>query len=132
MAIYTTLRPPISSSDTLTKNPVTELAFLLFPSNMSASDTRQLHADLIDFRTTLVEQLPQAAGPRSWTMGQVDRQSSSGHAIVHLLAVGWETVEVHKAAKETQEFVAGITPIRETMLPPLPGLEMKHVRFQKV
>lgn len=72
-------------------------------------------------------------------MGQVERpitvaheQSSSGHAIVYLLAVGWETVEVHKAAKETQEFVAGITPIREKMLPPVPGLEMKHVRFQKV
>ena len=72
-------------------------------------------------------------------MGRVHRpstvaheQSSSGHAIVYLLAVGWETVEAHKAAKETQEFVAGITPIRGKMLPPVPGLEMRHVRFQKV
>lgn len=139
MAIYTTLSPPIRSSDTFTKNPVTELCFLPFPSNMSASDMRQLHADLINFRTALVVQLPQAARPRSWTMGQVDRpitvaheQSSSGHAIVYLLAVGWESVEVHKTARETQEFVAGFTPIREKMLPLLPGLEMRHVRFQKV
>lgn len=84
-------------------------------------------------------QLPQAAGPRSWAMGQIDRPSTvphekspSGQATVHLLAVGWESVEVHKQAKETKEFVAGITPIREKMLPPVPGLEMRHVRFQIV
>lgn len=139
LTIYTTLNPPISSSDTLTKNPVTELCFLPFPSNMSASDTRQLNVDLINFRTALIVQLPPDARPRSWTMGEVNRpstvaheQSSSGHATMYLLAVGWETVDVHKAAKETQEFVAGITPIRKKMLPPVPGLEMRHVRFQKV
>ncbi|KAJ5081614.1 hypothetical protein NUU61_009878 [Penicillium alfredii] len=138
-ALHTTLNPPISSTDTLAKNPVTELCMLGFPSSMPAAETKQLFADLINFRTTLVEQLPQATGPRSWAMGHVDRpsllqhaKSPSGQAVMHLLAVGWESVEAHKKAKETQEFVQSIAPIREKMLPPVPGLEMKHVSFQKL
>lgn len=138
-AIYATLSPPISSSDTLTKNPVTELCFLPVPNNLSASETRQLDADLINLRTALIVQLPQAARPRSWSMGHVDRpntvqhdKSPSGQARIHLLAVGWESTEAHEDAKQTKEFTDGIAPIREKLLPPVPGLEMKHVRFQKV
>lgn len=118
---------------------MTELCALPFPSNLSVPETKQLSTDLINFRTTLVEQLPQAAGPRSWAMGHVDRpslvpheKSASGRALVHLLAVGWESVEAHKNAKETEQFVKGITPIREKMLSPVPGLEMRHVSFQKI
>ncbi|KAJ5669708.1 hypothetical protein N7462_010778 [Penicillium macrosclerotiorum] len=138
-ALYTTLNPPISSTDTLTKNPVTELCCLPFASNLTVHEMRQLNADLISFRTALVEQLPQAAGPRSWTMGHVDRPSAvehvkspSGHAVVHFIAVGWDSVEAHKRAKDTKEFVASIAPIREKMLSTVPGLEMKHVSFQKI
>lgn len=102
-------------------------------------ESKQLSADLINFRTAMVEQLPQAAGPRSWAMGHVDRpsmvphaKSPSGRAVVHLLAVGWESVEAHKSAKETEQFVKGISPIREKLLAPVPGLEMRHVSFQKI
>lgn len=138
--IYATPSPPISSTDTLTKNPVTELCFLPFPNNMSATETRQLNADLIKFRTALFVQLPQEQGPCSWAMGHVDRpstmehgQSPTGRAMVHLLAVGWESVEAHGNAKKTKEFVDSIAPIREKLLaPPVPGLEMKHVSFQKI
>lgn len=139
-AIYATLSPPISSTDTLTKNPVTELCFLPFPNDMSAKEARQLDADLINFRTALVVELQQEQGPRSWAMGHVDRpstvdhaQSPSGRARVHLLAVGWESVEAHTNAKKTKEFIDSIKPIREKLLaPPVPGLEMKHVSFQKI
>ena len=72
-------------------------------------------------------------------MGHVDRPSTvqhakspSGHAILHLLAIGWETVEAHVQAKETEQFQQAIAPIREKMLPPVPGLEIKHVSFKKV
>jgi hypothetical protein len=72
-------------------------------------------------------------------MGHVDRpntvqhdKSPSGQARIHLLAVGWESTEAHEDAKQTKEFIDGIAPIREKLLPPVPGLEMKHVRFQKV
>ncbi|OOQ85232.1 hypothetical protein PEBR_26846 [Penicillium brasilianum] len=139
-AIYATLSPPISSTNTLTENPVTELCFLLVASDMSPYETRQLDADLINFRTALLEQLQQEAAPRSWSMGHVERprtvkhdKSPNGLATVHLLVVGWETVETHNNAKKTKVFVDGITPIREKLLlPPVPELEMKHVRFQKV
>ncbi|KAJ5380715.1 uncharacterized protein N7496_003143 [Penicillium cataractarum] len=139
-AIYATLSPPIGSTETLTKNPVTELCFLAFPNNMSACETRQLDAELINFRTALVVQLPQEMGPRSWSMGHVDRPSTVKHgtspnglATVHLLAVGWETMEAHDDAKKTKEFVDAIAPIREKLLlPPVPDMEVKHVRFQKL
>ncbi|KAJ5612995.1 hypothetical protein N7510_006189 [Penicillium lagena] len=124
--------------DTLTKNPVTDLSILPFASSLAASETMQLHSDLISFRTTLVGQLPQTVRPRSWAMGQIDRpsmvkhdKSPSGMAVLHLLAVGWESVEAHMNAKQTEEFGRSIAPIRDKMLGPVPGLGLKHVRFQK-
>ncbi|KAF3388986.1 hypothetical protein F1880_003768 [Penicillium rolfsii] len=140
MAIYATLSPSISSTDTLAKNPVTELCFLPFPSNMSATEARQLNIDLTNFQTALVVQLPQEQRPCSCAMGHVDRpstvehgQSPTGRALVRLLAVGWESVEAHGSAKKTKVFIDSIAPIREKLLaPPVPGLEMKHVSFRKI
>jgi len=136
--LYTTLQPAVSATDTLTKNPVTELCAFPFPSNMTVSEVKELNADLINFRKALIEQLPQAEGPRSWTMGHVDRpgqvehtKSPSGEAVMRFLAVGWDSVETHKKAKETEQFAKSIAPIRQKMLPPVPGLELRHVSFQK-
>ncbi|QQK42471.1 Isocitrate dehydrogenase kinase/phosphatase [Penicillium digitatum] len=138
-SLHVTFSPPLSCTETLTKNPVTELCTLSFPSDLDVLATRQINADLISFRTTLVEQLPQSAGPRSWSMGHVDRpskltheKSPSGQAFAHVLAVGWENGEAHLKAKETEKFVQGIAPLREKMLPPIPGLEIKHISFQKI
>ncbi|KAJ5959603.1 uncharacterized protein N7479_006753 [Penicillium vulpinum] len=138
-SLHVTFSPPLSSTEILTRNPVTELCTLAFPSDLEARAVRQINGDLINFRTTLVEQLPQAAGPRSWSMGHVDRpsklphaRSPSGQAFAHLLAVGWDSIEAHFKAKETEKFVESIAPLREKMLAPIPGLEMKHVSFQKI
>lgn len=102
-------------------------------------ETKQLHADLINFRTNLVEHLPSESAPKSWAMGQVDRpsivqhaKSPSGQAKLHFLAVGWESVEVHKKSRETDQFISSIAPIRERSLGAIPGLDMKHVSFQKI
>ncbi|CAI7611964.1 unnamed protein product [Penicillium discolor] len=137
--LHITFSPPLSCTETLTKNPVTELCTLSFPSDLDALAVRQINADLINFRTTLVEQLPQSAGPRSWSMGHVDRpsklpheKSASGQAFAHLLAVGWESMEAHLKAKETQKYIQSIAPLREKMLAPIPGLGIKHVSFQKI
>lgn len=118
---------------------MTELCTLPFPSDLDVLAVKQINADLINFRTTLVEQLPQLAGPRSWSMGHVDRpsklpheKSPSGQAFAHLLAVGWESMETHLKAKQTDKFIQSIAPLREKMLAPIPGLEMKHVSFQKI
>ncbi|OQE29153.1 hypothetical protein PENFLA_c004G03740 [Penicillium flavigenum] len=134
-----TFSPPLSITETLTKNPVTELCTLSFRSDLEVPALKQINADLINFRTTMVEQLPQSAGPRSWSMGHVERpsklpheKSPTGEAFAHLLAVGWESIEVHLKAKETEKFVQSIAPLREKMLAPIPGLEMKHVSFQKI
>lgn len=139
MAIYTTLSPTGSGTDTLVTNPVTELCALTFPNSLSAAETKELHAHLNNFRAALLDQLPAGSGPQSWAMGRVDRPSAvphpkspSGKAVVHLLAIGWESVELHMKAKGTEQFANGIAPIRERMLPPIPGLELKHVSFQKL
>ncbi|KAJ5595042.1 uncharacterized protein N7459_001250 [Penicillium hispanicum] len=138
-AVFTTLSPSIVDSDTLTSNPVTELCPLAFPGSLTIPERKQLDGNLINFRTALMEQLPQAEAPKSWAMGHVDRPSTvphekspSGDAIMHLLTVGWESVEAHMKAKQTEQFVQSIAPIREKMLSPVPGLEMKHVSFKKI
>ncbi|KAJ5287389.1 hypothetical protein N7478_003075 [Penicillium angulare] len=138
MAVYSTLCPPLASSNTLTSNPVTEICVLSFASSLSGRETKQLHNDLINFRTSLLE-LSEAARPKSWSMGQVDRPSTvehakspSGKAVLHILTVGWESVEAHKKSRETDEFVSAIAPIREKSLGALPGLDMKHVSFRKL
>ncbi|CAG8267940.1 unnamed protein product [Penicillium salamii] len=81
-SIYVTLSPPITATETLTQNPVTELCTLPY-------------ANLISFRTAQMESMPQVTGPVSWAMGQLDRPcklnhalSPSGKATVHFLAVG--------------------------------------------
>ncbi|KAJ9490344.1 hypothetical protein VN97_g2916 [Penicillium thymicola] len=138
-SLHITFSPPLSCTETLTRNPVTELCTLPFPSDVDVLAVRQINADLINFRTTLVEQLPQSVGPRSWSMGHVDRpsklpheKSPSGQAFAYLLAVGWESMETHLKAKETDKFIQSIAPLREKMLPPIPGLEIKHVSFRKI
>ncbi|KAJ5093842.1 hypothetical protein N7456_009703 [Penicillium angulare] len=138
MAVYSTLSPPVASSNTLTSNPVTEICVLSFASSLSGLETKQLHSDLINFRTSLME-LPEEARPKSWSMGQVDRPSTvkhakspSGKAVLHLLTVGWGSVEAHKKSRETDAFVSAIAPIREKSLGALPGLDMKHVSFRKI
>lgn len=138
-SLRVTFIPPLSITETLTKNPVTELCMLSFPSDLEVPAVKQVNTDLINFRTALVEQLPQSAGPRSWSMGRVERpsklpheKSPSGDAFAHLLTVGWESIEAHLKAKESDKFVQSIAPLREKMLPPIPGLEMRHVSFQKI
>lgn len=55
--------------------------------------------------------------------------SPTGAALLNCLVVGWRTVENHMAARKTPEFVDGTESIREKMLPPLEGMEMRHVTF---
>lgn len=139
ISLYTTLQPPTSSTDELTKNPVTELCVLLFPSNLSTAQTKELNGDLIRFRAALLEQLPQEEAPLSWAMGHVDRpsplqhaDSPTGQAVAHFLAVGWASIAAHEKARGTPQFKESIASIREKMLSPIPGLEMKHVSFHKI
>ncbi|CAG8920013.1 unnamed protein product [Penicillium salamii] len=138
-SIYVTLSPPITATETLTQNPVTELCTLPYASTLSVPEARQINADLISFRTAQMESMPQVTGPLSWAMGQLDRPcklnhalSPSGKATVHFLAVGWDSVNAHLEAKETLKFSQGVAPLMEKMLAPIPGLEMKHVSFQKI
>ncbi|KAJ5583279.1 hypothetical protein N7535_001899 [Penicillium sp. DV-2018c] len=139
VSLYVTMSPPICDTETLTKNPVTELCTLLFPGDYDVADLRELNADLINFRTALLEQLPPSERPRSWSMGHVDRPSKmpheyspNGQAFAHFLAVGWDSVDAHMKARETEIFKGSIASLREKMLRPLPGLELKHVSFQKL
>ncbi|KAE8137595.1 hypothetical protein BDV38DRAFT_282843 [Aspergillus pseudotamarii] len=137
--IFTTLTPSITETESLTTNPVTELVALTFPSSLTPDEQKKLNADLIEFRAALTEELPKGGRPKSWAMAQVERpgtldheKSPSGQAVLHLLAVGWDSVDVHKAARETEEFKRTIAPIREKAIPSVPPLGMKHVSFRKV
>ncbi|KNG83171.1 hypothetical protein ANOM_007445 [Aspergillus nomiae NRRL 13137] len=137
--IFTTLTPSITETKSLTTNPVTELVALTFPNSLTPEEQKKLNADLIEFRAALTEKLPEGERPKSWAMAQVERpgtleheKSPSGQAVLHLLVVGWESVDMHKAARETEEFKRTIAPIREKAIPSVPPLGMKHVSFKKV
>ncbi|KAI9926738.1 hypothetical protein ASPWEDRAFT_120319 [Aspergillus wentii DTO 134E9] len=139
LTLYVTLTPPNSETDALSTNPVTEICALSFPSSMTPDDLLKLNADLINFRTALMERLPPSSRPKSWATGYMNRPgtlehkgSPSGHATVHVLAVGWESVEAHRAARETKEFAESIKPIRQRALALAQGLGMKHVTFRKL
>jgi hypothetical protein len=115
------------------------LATLTYPSSLNPDEHKKLNSDLINFRVALTEKLPEKSRPKSWTMAQVHRpgtfqhpKSPSGEAFVYLIAVGWESVDAHMAARKTKEFEESIKPIREKMLPAVQGLGMKHVSFKKI
>ncbi|KAL1970106.1 hypothetical protein VTN77DRAFT_6511 [Rasamsonia byssochlamydoides] len=137
---FAILNPPISTTDTLTKNPVTELVTLAVPSNLTPSEQKKWHEGSVAFRSALLEKIPQEdIRPLSWSMGYVERpatfehpQSPTGHAFIYVSAIGWGSVEKHYAARETKEFADAIKPLREKMLLPAKGLAMKHVRFRKI
>lgn len=132
--------PPMTTSGTFADNPVTELVAFAVRSDISPDDQRQWDNDTIALRSALMEKIPQKdLRPLTWSTGCVARpvnfdhpRSPSGKAIVYILAVGWESKEKHLAARETPEFAETIQPLREKMLPPVKGLEMRHVRFRKV
>ncbi|GAQ07071.1 hypothetical protein ALT_4392 [Aspergillus lentulus] len=139
LSFYTTLTPSPSETETFTTNPVTELATMTFPSSLNPEEHKKLNSDLINLRVALTEKLDEKSRANSWAMAQVHRpgtfqhpKSPSGEAFVYLLAVGWESVDAHMAARETKEFEESIKPIREKMLPAVEGLGMKHVSFKKI
>ena len=49
--VFSTLTPPISGTDTLTTNPVTEICGLAFPTSFTPEDHISLRRNLLDFRT---------------------------------------------------------------------------------
>lgn len=141
IALFANLNPPpMTTSGTLADNPVTELAALAVPSTLTPAEQTKWHEDIVAFRSALMEKVSQKdIRPLTWSTGYVERpatfdhpQSPSGKAQVYLLAVGWESKEKHLAARETQEFADTIQPLRKKTLPPVKGLEMRHVRFRKV
>ena len=137
--VFSTLAPSISASDTLTTNPVTEICGLAFPTSFTPDDHISLHQNLLDFRTALTQDLPTYDRPKSWAMGTVERPgaldhgaSPSGKAFVHVLVVGWESVEKHKAVKESKKFQEAVQPIRQKLLTPVECFKLKHVAFRKI
>lgn len=139
ITIYATLNPPALTADILSENPVTEIIALAFPSSMTTTEHRELDDAVGAFRVALLEHMPENIRAQSWSMGYIDRpgtaehqSSPSGKALVLLMAIGWDSVEAHMAARKTSVFADKIRPIRQRMLPPLEGLEMKHVSFTKI
>ncbi|CRG84551.1 hypothetical protein PISL3812_01820 [Talaromyces islandicus] len=140
ITFFTSLSPPISTTETLTKNPVTELASFAIPDDIAPKSLTQFNIDLNNFRDALVHRVqPADVKPASWSMGQVGRptafdhpDSTTGKVFAYLLAVGWQSKEKHMAVRETKEFKETIVPLRQAALSPLRGLEMRHVTFQRI
>lgn len=140
ITFFTSLSPPISTTETLTKNPVTELVSFAIPDDIAPKSLTSFNIDVNNFRDALVHRVqPTDIKPVSWSMGQVERptafdhsDSNTGKAFAYFLAVGWQSKEKHMAVRETKEFKDTVAPIRQAVLSPLKGLEMRHVTFQRI
>lgn len=139
LRITTTLTPPPATTESFTKNPITELWAVNFPSSHTPDEHRAVDYDLINFRTALLEKAPAHLRPVSWSMGQAERpglmdhsQSPSGKVYTKFLVVGWSSKEVHMEAKKTQVFSDAIEPLRKSYLPSVHNLGLKHVSFKKL
>ncbi|KAH8704847.1 hypothetical protein BGW36DRAFT_392603 [Talaromyces proteolyticus] len=139
ITFFTTLNPPISTTETLTTNPVTELVNFLMPSDISAENLSKFNRDIVTFRNETQKVQPADIKPVSWSMGHVERpvtidhrDTPSGKAKAYFMAIGWQSKEKHTAARETKEFKETVAPLRTVMVSPVKGLEMRHVKFQKI
>ena len=140
LTFYSTLSPSISESDTLTTNPITELVTFAVPSDISPNNHKQFNNDQLAFRDALLNKAtPESARPITWARGQIERpaefehqDSPSGKALVYLNVVGWKSREQHMQARDTKAFAETIEPLRKHVLMPVKGLDMKHVKFQKI
>ncbi|KAF5013332.1 hypothetical protein F66182_15192 [Fusarium sp. NRRL 66182] len=126
--------------DTLTTNPITEFVTFAAPSDISPDQHKQFNNDQAAFRDALLTKItPESARPVTWARGQVERptafehqDSPSGKALVYVNVVGWKSREHHMQARDTKVFAETIEPVRKHLLTPVKGLEMKHVKFQKI
>ncbi|KAI7974052.1 hypothetical protein EIK77_002917 [Talaromyces pinophilus] len=140
LTFYSTLSPSISESDTLTTNPITELVTVAVPSDISPDNHKQFNNDQLAFRDALLNKaMPESVRPITWARGQIERpaefehqDSPSGKALVYLNVIGWKSREQHTQARDTKAFAETIEPIRKRVLMPVKGMDMKHVKFQKI
>lgn len=144
LAIYTTLESTSDNIANFCANPVTEICPLSFPTSMMPEETNKLDGALIEWRRSLMDDLSDhALRPKRWAMGHVERPGTRHHpdspskeAFAVIMAIGWESVEAHFKAKETDVYKNAIRPIRYKLLQTGPGflkgevLNMSHVRFQ--
>lgn len=149
--LFTTLTPAMDIG-ALCGNPVTELCPLTFPTSLTPDQHKEVNEALIKLRGEMLENIQVPDGeeaaktvrPRNWSMGHVDRPgirshptSPSGEAFVVFLFIGWESVEAHLRARETEQFQENIKPLKEKMLPtgagllPGSGCGMSHAIFRE-
>ncbi|RMJ25153.1 hypothetical protein PHISP_03980 [Aspergillus sp. HF37] len=150
LTLFTTLTPAVDIG-TLCGNPVTELCPLTFPTSLTPDKHNEVNEALIKLRSEMLENIQVSDGeeakkvrPRNWSMGHVDRPgtrshptSPSGEAFVVFLFIGWESVDAHLRARETEQFLENMKPLREMMLPtgagllPGSGWGMSHAIFRE-
>ncbi|KAK2766280.1 hypothetical protein FQN54_007797 [Arachnomyces sp. PD_36] len=134
---HSTLIPPTAS--TITLNPTNEIIVLAFPSSYNTPEGKHaIESDLATFRKGML-QLPDGKAALSFSIGWLDRPevvkhsgSPTGAALLNCLVIGWTGVENHMEVRESVEFTEGIAKVREKMLAPVEGLEMRHVAFQAI
>lgn len=140
ITFYSTLAPSISETESLSTNPLTEIVTFAVPSDISTEDHKHFNNEQVALRESMLTKLtPESLRPLTLTRGQIERpayfdhpDSPSGKALVYVNAVGWKSNEHHMTARETKTFGDNIGPIRKRVLSPVKGLDLKHVKFQKI
>lgn len=63
-----------------------------------------------------------------WVVEELQHESPVGTATAYISVIEWESVEKHRAFKETEAFIKVIGPIRDATT----GAELHHTIFQGV
>lgn len=126
--VYHAHHAPVSPASVLDRTPsgiIEHLVFYFEPS-LTEADRSRWEAVYGKFMAVLAES---AVGFKAVTAGWVveELQYEGNAATVFFATLGWDSVEVHLAYRDTKEFQESIVPIREGCK----GKAVHHVTFQE-
>ena len=111
--------------------PATEVA--MFTVERSA-DRAHIESAAAQLMKVVATDIPGRAVAYStgWVLEEIAHpKATGGKGLGYACLIGWESVEAHMKARETEEFAKAIAPIRKSALAPLEGKSMMHVHFRK-
>ena len=107
-------------------SPTVEIYTGYFPAATKAAEKDSWEQRFKHFLTIMPEARGYQAHATGWVVEEVVHEGIEGKAMAWVTAVGWESVEAHKAFRETELFKKMVEPLREGPT----ASEMHHLDFK--
>ena len=96
-----------------------------FPAATRAAEKESWEQRFKKFLTIMPGAQGYKAHATGWVVEEVVHEEIEGKAVAWVTAIGWESVEAHKAFRETELFKKSVEPLREGPT----ASEMHHLDF---